>query len=877
MKKMLLVLLSMWSIISYGSDVKRSVEREERLTEEVRLCLDCVKHLISGLNKQEWESVVESIYCEEGEGPTTYAEAISLLGQALQKLLACLGCCESEETVFACLAEIKSLCEMLHPENGEITLSRLCELESKVETLIETLEEHDNQICLKYGALNTKIDIVEGNLDSTVGQLMAVQTFIGGIESLLDHIEDQKEELTECAPIMITEARAITNGDPSGVYCLANDITGTITIARSDVILDLNEHEITVLPNTQGIYLEDIISNITIRNGSIVGQVNNNSGIMCAFNTVQEELCIENIKLNDLSTAIRLDNTFQVHIREVQIVGGTGGIIGIDARNVWIQQSRLCQMFAGIFLRYSNENTQSSIVVAHCSYEGEGVGVQVRDGAFLLVAHNNFIKGALVGGLIGIEIATAFAQNSTATMICYDNVVSSMATGYQVSGTSVGVIENCIAFGNNRGFSHISGDVSFYNNIACDNVTNYSGLVISSGDAPIAFSNSALGLDNLICESQVDTISVIESKVCESESTLEVIESKLDVLNEQQECAPIVITAPREINSGDPSGVYCLANDITGTITISRSNVVLDLHGHQVSSETSAIVIEGAVCDITVRNGKVVGIADEVLAAEGIRCDSGGFQEGIRIEQVSFTAWTKAVSIENAAKIVLEFLIIKNSDTGICMDNVREVVIHNGLIDTITFQGMFISASKSISVEDMQIRAASTGIFFSGSSCITCKTCVITQLVMGVDEVGIDIEECQSVTIDGCTTCLYTTGFLCGATTACIIRQCKALNDGTGFYASGVANGIVFYTNQALGCLDIGFDDDDTVNSYYNNVACDNSTNYGATIEAGTNAPVTSENNARGLDNIDCDNNDENKEGAIFSKLCLLVEEVINF
>ncbi len=80
--------------------------------------------------------------------------------------------------------------------------------------------------------------------------------------SLLDSIETAISNIFNgCGPTPITAATII---DTSGYYCLANEINGTIEIAASDVVLDLNNYIIT-----DGLIVQGNLDRISIGNGVV--------------------------------------------------------------------------------------------------------------------------------------------------------------------------------------------------------------------------------------------------------------------------------------------------------------------------------------------------------------------------------------------------------------------------------------------------------------------------------------------------------------------------------------------------------------------------------------------------------------------------------
>src|SRR3989338_8465126 len=81
-----------------------------------------------------------------------------------------------------------------------------------------------------------------------------------------------------------------------------------------------------------------------------------------------------------------------------------------------------------------------------------------------------------------------------------------------------------------------------------------------------------------INKSIAGTVDIIESKVCQMDSQLDVIESKIDALDG---CGPRVLTAADisagTITLGTP-GNYCLSTDLTADIDITANCVTLDLN-----------------------------------------------------------------------------------------------------------------------------------------------------------------------------------------------------------------------------------------------------------------------------------------------------------
>ena len=88
------------------------------------------------------------------------------------------------------------------------------------------------------------------------------------------------------------------------------------------------------------------------------------------------------------------------------------------------------------------------------------------------------------------------------------------------------------------------------------------------------------------------------------------------------------------------AGFYYLAGNVANQITISASNVTLDLNGHTVSGGTNGIVVNGGLSNVTIKNGRIDGVS-----ADGIQINGG------------------------CRNIIIQDVLIKNSIRGIYCSN----------------------------------------------------------------------------------------------------------------------------------------------------------------------------------------------------------------
>lgn len=108
-----------------------------------------------------------------------------------------------------------------------------------------------NQIAQQTNALETKIDIIDTNVDD-------IEASVGiGLSTKIDRINNNMK-------IPVTASSTISS---PGSYILSNNITGPITITASDVSLDLNEFKITGSLTINGSV--SAVTSIDIYNGAI--------------------------------------------------------------------------------------------------------------------------------------------------------------------------------------------------------------------------------------------------------------------------------------------------------------------------------------------------------------------------------------------------------------------------------------------------------------------------------------------------------------------------------------------------------------------------------------------------------------------------------
>ncbi|MGA9530774.1 MAG: right-handed parallel beta-helix repeat-containing protein [Candidatus Babeliales bacterium] len=836
----------------------------EALLDDITRCLQCVKDRLGEIDHTEsWQSYIEVLSCSNSdldalEVPLDYGTVLLLLAQGLEALKRCINNCESEETVFACLQQIKELCDHMNGEGGIADLSKLSVVETELESLDSQLQEHDDIVCSKLMLIETDIDILIIDVAYIVNQIVSIRNNERAIVSKLEVITTDLDEFEPCRPIPITAARTIDSGDPSGVYCLANDISGTITISRSDVVLDLNGHEIT--DDSVGVLIEEDggpVCNVVVMNGSIRAS---NEGVGFGVEVVDaEHVMLEKLVIQLWNRGIYVNTASKLIINHCSILECLQGIFALTITQSLIHDNYIANGQRGVVC-----DAPVSVRLDRCLItDMSQAGIQL----FQVDLEGSICNSTAYNCSPGFSIETLSAPILLDNCIAIDCEIA----GFVISGNNgVPLVRHCIAQLNPIGFLNTSTNGQFYENRSCNNTTaNYSGV-----SEPIESPMNARGFDNVDCDLLTeDQVDVLESKACAVESLLDELESKVDEIDLLNECAPTVVTAPLDIDTNEPSGVYCLANDINGTITISRSDVVLDLNGHRIHRDGGAgVVITGEIYGVTVKNGSIE--ADTEGVGIGIVCDDQDTQHAITIDTVICKDWETGIQCDSVEKLNIGRVSLCS-----CIDGLRVTGVAGGLIeyvlvnsaggDGITING----ASRNILVTHCTLDASGDhGIKIEdGSLCVECRFC----MSRGSGEAsgtGFTATDSSDVIFTECSACEHAEGFVAEGMNRITIQRCAAYYNRKGFQCAGVNNTALLSYNNALYNTDeglgFGFQDDASTNQYYNNNACNNDTNFSATIATGTVAPVTSPQNARGFANVDCDSGDTNLLNEIFDTVC---------
>ena len=147
-------------------------------------------------------------------------------------------------------------------------------------------------------------------------------------------------------------------------------------------------------------------------------------------------------------------------------------------------------------------------------------------------------------------------------------------------------------------------------------------------------------------------------------------------------------------------GSYQLAGDVSNQITISASNVSLDMQGHTVSGGTSGIVINSGLNNVTIKNGVV-----DSVSSNGIQVGAGC--SNITIKDVQVKNAIRGINVNQVTNGLIKNCDFNVSTTGLLLDACRNITVHNCTARANTHAGYDILSSTTCNF--IECSALSTG------------------------------------------------------------------------------------------------------------------------------------------------------------------------
>jgi len=745
-------------------------------------------------------------------------------------------------------------------------------------------------------------------LSSACAQLMTVPPATG-IRHDVDQAESLAEEILSIVEALDLETCPVTlvynvpGGQTlteSGRYCLAEDITVTgtgIIIEGNGITLDLNGHSIILTGSSGEIgiaiatdpLLTTTFADIRIKNGLIInidppvyvapmdGSITftiftNNVGISVGSgDNIVHDLRLEDITCVALDAGILLNHAINAEIDRVTCESCNVGLLGTNQVSLFMQNSIFNNNVTVGFAVASKppELSGYSSKVINCVANNNGIG------GFVLVSASDFLfqdcsaaenqqNGFIIVASKAISLVNCLAQSQ------YND--SMQANGFLVTGSTDVIVRECSAINNkDDGFNEDNPANQYYSNYACGNGTNYGGSVLS---APVTSPANARGVHNVDCSN---------STVDEVDTILSLVENISSMVDSVAMCpVTLVYDNPYGQSLTNP-GRYCLAEDISGTITISANNVILDLNGLIINTSLGygGDGINVNANFVTIKNGTVTASGLQpitYLVANGIT--ASGVTD-LRIENITcYNCFGNAIELDNVHGAIISNVVCDTFfQHGLYLNSsCVDVIVSDSFFVNCqgsTYDAFHSSCSQRVTVQrcKMYNNGTASAISLNGDSDYIISYCSSIKNGKGSNTLAgaIGLQNVTAVVLSNCIAegNAFSGFSIDSGSTNIVIKECIAISaiDGDGFQND--SSSTQFYANSANGNSGYGFNDLSAGGSqFYANYACDNSTgNYKGVVSA----PVTSPANARGMYNVDCSNSALDEVVLLNSKLDLLL------
>ncbi len=165
-------------------------------------------------------------------------------------------------------------------------------------------------------SLQSQLEILISNVD----------TLITDVSVLQEYMFSQLDALNTAIPI--TQAQTIS---VAGNYCVAQAISGTITIAQNNVNLDLNKYVVT-----GSIKVEPGFGNSTIFNGTVDGDTSNDGIVL---NAAVSDVVIENVLIRNALRGLYMQAASNTAVVQTSFVQNTTGMQLIDSYGITVKNT----------------------------------------------------------------------------------------------------------------------------------------------------------------------------------------------------------------------------------------------------------------------------------------------------------------------------------------------------------------------------------------------------------------------------------------------------------------------------------------------------------------------------------------------------------
>ncbi len=332
------------------------------------------------------------------------------------------------------------------------------------------------------------------------------------------------------------------------------------------------------------------------------------------------------------------------------------------------------------------------------------------DGQYIAVANSSNTFASIYSTL-------QFPSNN----IIKDNIVwcnnggdSAQPNGVGISGSNIAnlIVNNTSYCNNSANYQFVTTPAIFNTNFdwiptQLQNISVACGAPIPATfnlQQQVDFINAELGKFNLINNQiqEINTVpfSAIDTTVNAVNNDISIIDSQLVILASQTDfvranflsipyqCASLSITASTTISS---AGIYCLANDISGSISINSSNVTLDLNNHTITNNAgNALNVAGNNNRISIANGRVIAPNND-----GLKINSG--DEQITIRHITAQNSIRGINVSNATNVIIDQCDFVSNTTGLEISTTSTAIIVTNCTAVSNIQAGFslINSSKN--------------------------------------------------------------------------------------------------------------------------------------------------------------------------------------
>lgn len=181
---------------------------------------------------------------------------------------------------------------------------------------------------------------------------------------------------------------------------------------------------------------------------------------------------------------------------------------------------------------------------------------------------------------------------------------------------------------------------------------------------------------------------------------------------------PTVITVP---------GIYILANDIHGTITIDADNVVLILNHKKVTGGTQGVVINNCT-NVIVTNGAI-----DQIGVRGITIKNA---TNVKVSGVDFNNSPTAIFIQESNSVTVQECTIRNQTAaGIYAETMQLSTIANSrFFKNIVDNVITLSGCSCVDVHDLSICDNQGGTALTGITFFACANCICSESIIAENE-----------------------------------------------------------------------------------------------------------------------------------------------